>query len=97
MERFFQARDRWATQTHQRGAAGSHHALATTVFAQQEEWEVDALLFPQLYSLHAVNNLRATLAHEIHAHPIEHIGRRPSVLWSLRSKGARLLDPPWGK
>jgi D-cysteine desulfhydrase len=44
------------------GAAGSHHVLACTVYGRRAGFEVAALLIPQPYSAHAVDNLRAGLA-----------------------------------
>ncbi len=44
------------------GAAGSHHALATTLFGRAAGHEVEAILVPQLRTAHVVENLRADLA-----------------------------------
>lgn len=43
------------------GAAGSHHAFATSVFGQRAGFEVRAILFPQIWSEHAEHMLRRTL------------------------------------
>jgi 1-aminocyclopropane-1-carboxylate deaminase/D-cysteine desulfhydrase-like pyridoxal-dependent ACC family enzyme len=43
------------------GAAGSHHVLATTIFAQEAGIGVEAVLVPQPKTDHVVSNLRAFL------------------------------------
>lgn len=44
------------------GAAGSHHAYATSVFGLRYGFDVRAVLFPQPWSAHAEQMLRLTLA-----------------------------------
>ncbi|CAN5207645.1 pyridoxal-phosphate dependent enzyme [soil metagenome] len=44
------------------GAAGSHHVLATALFAAREGLAVDAVVVPQRYTAHVGMNLRADLA-----------------------------------
>ncbi|MCB9584600.1 MAG: pyridoxal-phosphate dependent enzyme [Polyangiaceae bacterium] len=44
------------------GAAGSHHVYATSLFGLQQGFDVRAVLFPQPWSEHAEQMLRATLA-----------------------------------
>jgi 1-aminocyclopropane-1-carboxylate deaminase/D-cysteine desulfhydrase-like pyridoxal-dependent ACC family enzyme len=51
------------------GAVGSHHVLATTVFARQVGLPVDAVLVPQPRTLHVVQDLRADLAQGLRALP----------------------------
>jgi len=48
------------------GAIGSHHALATALFAQQRGLEVHVLHFPQPITPHVVTNLRALVATGAH-------------------------------
>lgn len=43
------------------GAAGSHHVLATALFAGREGLAVDAVVIPQRYTPHVAANLRADL------------------------------------
>jgi 1-aminocyclopropane-1-carboxylate deaminase/D-cysteine desulfhydrase-like pyridoxal-dependent ACC family enzyme len=43
------------------GAAGSHHVLATAIFAREQGIELDAILIPQRKTPHVVENLRADL------------------------------------
>ena len=42
------------------GAAGSHHALATALYARDFGIDVEVVLVPQRYSCHVVENLRVT-------------------------------------
>lgn len=44
------------------GAAGSHQVVATTHYGRREGFEVEAVLVPQPFSEHGVDNLRAALA-----------------------------------
>ena len=44
------------------GAAGSHHVLATSVFGRAQGLEVAAVVVPQRYTEHVVENMRADLA-----------------------------------
>jgi len=44
------------------GAAGSHHALATALYARDLGIEVEAVLVPQLRTSHVAENLRVTAA-----------------------------------
>jgi D-cysteine desulfhydrase len=43
------------------GAAGSHHVLATGIWARERGFEVEAVLVPQRRTAHVVENLRADL------------------------------------
>ncbi len=52
------------------GAAGSHHALATTLFAADLRLRVDVVAFPQPWSAHAEAQLRALLRAGAEVHPI---------------------------
>lgn len=63
------ARARGAERVVTVGAVGSHHVLATTVFARQVGLGVDAVLVPQPRTSHVVDDLRADLAQGLHALP----------------------------
>ena len=71
------------------GAVGSHHVLATGLFARQVGLAVDAVLVPQPATPHVTENLRATLALGVNvlpasrpsrtrrsSHPASRLGRR---------------------
>lgn len=51
------------------GAAGSHHALATAVYAKCFGLSAAAILTPQHWSAHAETTLRATLAQGLEIYP----------------------------
>lgn len=51
------------------GAAGSHHALATTLYAADLELPVHVVAFPQPYSAHAEGHLKAMLQAGAEVHP----------------------------
>lgn len=56
------ARSRDATRVITAGAAGSHHALATTVFGNQLGFDVSLVLFPQPFTPHVRDILLADAA-----------------------------------
>ncbi len=56
------ARQRNCTRLLTVGAAGSHHALATTIYGAAAGFEVNTLLVPQYHTPHAERVLRATIA-----------------------------------
>jgi 1-aminocyclopropane-1-carboxylate deaminase/D-cysteine desulfhydrase-like pyridoxal-dependent ACC family enzyme len=77
------ARARGATRIVTVGAVGSHHVLATAVFARRMGIGVDAVLVPQPRTDHALADLRADLAQGVVVVPAStypeaamHIGRR---------------------
>lgn len=77
------------------GPAGSHHVLATAVYARSVGMRVHAVLWPQRDSPHARETLRA-----IHA-TVEHVRAAPSVLgvgpvWARQYAALRLFGgfPP---
>lgn len=43
------------------GAAGSHHVLATAIWAREQGMELEAVLVPQVKTAHVLENLRADL------------------------------------
>jgi D-cysteine desulfhydrase len=59
------------------GAAGSHHVLATTLFAPRYGLEVAAVLCPQPWSEHAERNLRSALAAGLEAIPTRSMATVP--------------------
>ncbi len=63
------ARSRGARRIVTVGAAGSHHVLATAIWAREQGMEVDAVLLPQLKTPHVVENLRADLGAGAHVLP----------------------------
>lgn len=52
------------------GAAGSHHVVATTLYAAREGLRTTALLFPQLGTPHVQDNLRAAIACGLEVVPV---------------------------
>lgn len=64
------ARARKKTRIVTIGAAGSHHVLATGVFAIDAGFGVDALLVAQPRTEHVANNLRASLRLGVRVHPV---------------------------
>lgn len=52
------------------GALGSHHALATAIHGSRAGFEVHAFLFPQPYTAHVDENLRAHGAVGTKLHPV---------------------------
>lgn len=66
---FAELRRRGATRLVTVGAAGSHHVLATALFAPAEGLQVSALLFPQPSTPHVVDVLRAIVASQVNLIP----------------------------
>jgi 1-aminocyclopropane-1-carboxylate deaminase/D-cysteine desulfhydrase-like pyridoxal-dependent ACC family enzyme len=78
------------------GAAGSHHVLATTIFAQQEGIGVDAVLVPQPKTEHVVSNMRAFLGHGLHAFPAGSFAGVPLLVARRLLAGKDVLYVPVG-
>jgi 1-aminocyclopropane-1-carboxylate deaminase/D-cysteine desulfhydrase-like pyridoxal-dependent ACC family enzyme len=78
------------------GAAGSHHVLATTIFAQQEGIGVDAVLVPQPKTEHVVSNLRAFLGHDLKAFPAGSFAGVPLAVVRRLLAGKDVLYVPVG-
>src|SRR5688572_17113709 len=57
------------------GAAGSHHVLATTLFARKHGLAVHAVLVPQPWTGHVEENLRCDLAGGAVIHPVKSFAR----------------------
>jgi 1-aminocyclopropane-1-carboxylate deaminase/D-cysteine desulfhydrase-like pyridoxal-dependent ACC family enzyme len=83
------------------GAAGSHHSLATAIFGAEQGFTAHVVLFPQRYSPHVEEQLRAMLAAGAQIHPVRspalvHAGLG-AVAASLRIRGRRpFIIPPGG-
>jgi 1-aminocyclopropane-1-carboxylate deaminase/D-cysteine desulfhydrase-like pyridoxal-dependent ACC family enzyme len=69
------------------GAAGSHHALATTIFAEDIGFPVHAVTMPQRATTHVEENLRALLALGAEVHPV---GSAPAMIAKMATLSARL-------
>lgn len=80
------------------GAVGSHHVLATTLFAKRRGFEVAALLVPQPRTDHVVANIRAAFGHGLDAWPLRAGSRRASdVAAALRQvRSDDFFLPPGG-
>lgn len=83
------------------GAAGSHHVLATALFAKKHNLAVHAILVPQPASEHVTLDLRAMLAQGAELHPVSYLSAVPAataaLLARLRLTGRRpYLVPPGG-
>ena len=83
------------------GAAGSHHALATALFAAELRMRVEVVAFPQPFSPHAEGQLRALLSAGAHLHPIRSgaiaIPAIHALAARLRVRGRRpFVIPPGG-
>jgi len=68
------------------GAAGSHHVLATTLFAREIGLPVVAVLTPQPWTEHAEATLRASLAAGLEAHPVRGVASVPFALARLKRR-----------
>lgn len=83
------------------GAAGSHHALASAIFAADLRMRVDVVSFAQPSSAHAEAQLRALLHAGAHVHPtrspIAAPARMQGLAATLRVRGRQpLVVPPGG-
>jgi 1-aminocyclopropane-1-carboxylate deaminase/D-cysteine desulfhydrase-like pyridoxal-dependent ACC family enzyme len=65
----YDARSRGARRIVTIGAVGSHHVLATAIFARELDVPVEAVLVPQSRTPHVVENLRADLALGVRVFP----------------------------
>ncbi|MBX3270788.1 MAG: pyridoxal-phosphate dependent enzyme [Sandaracinaceae bacterium] len=83
------------------GAAGSHHALATAIFASELRLRVHVVAFPQPWSAHAEHQLRAILHAGAEVHPVPSpalaLPRAQALAARLRLRGRRPhVIPPGG-
>jgi len=73
------------------GAAGSHHVLATTYFANQIGLRVEAVLVPQPRTTHVVEVLRAGVGLGLRCFPVTSWGAVPFVLAQRVAAGAAYI------
>ncbi len=84
------------------GALGSHHALATTLYARAMGLETHVLHFPQPVTPHVLTNLRAIIAAGAHLTLAEGMPRVPlrwleeRARWALTSRQRRYAIPAGG-
>jgi len=88
------ARAKGARRLVTQGAAGSHHVLATAVFGQENGFEVDAVLVPQIRTDHVAENLRAVVGLGVRTTPVGSYAG--AVLASLRLLGEGAFLVPVG-
>lgn len=87
------ARARGARRIVTVGAAGSHHALATAVFAPQLGLRAAAILCPQRATAHAERTLRAALDAGLEVYPAGHFASTPFKLASVLRRGDYFVPP----
>jgi 1-aminocyclopropane-1-carboxylate deaminase/D-cysteine desulfhydrase-like pyridoxal-dependent ACC family enzyme len=75
------------------GAVGSHHVLATAYFGRQLGLDVEAVLFPQPRTGHAVEVLRAGLACGLRAFAARSMAAVPFMVGLRTVAGGRLVPP----
>lgn len=88
-----EARRRGARRILTMGAAGSHHVLATTLFAHERDLPVAAVLCPQAWSEHAEQTLRAALGFGLEAHPTRAMSTVPLALPRVARRGDYIVAP----
>jgi D-cysteine desulfhydrase len=77
------------------GAVGSHHVLATAYFGQRLQLEVEAVLFPQPFTEHALEVVRAALASGLKPVCVPALARVPFAV-ARRMTRDSLWIPPGG-
>lgn len=77
------ARSRRADRILTVGAAGSHHVLATSLFAPDFELPVEAILFPQPSTIERETHLRAALQAGARLHAVRSVAALPMALAAL--------------
>jgi 1-aminocyclopropane-1-carboxylate deaminase/D-cysteine desulfhydrase-like pyridoxal-dependent ACC family enzyme len=87
------ARARGARRILTFGAGGSHHVLATTLYARTIGIETAAVLWPQPWSAHAEDILRAAIGAGLQAFPVGSRAAAPLGLVRIRSRGDYLVPP----
>lgn len=75
------------------GAAGSHHVLATTLFARQAGLGAGAVLGPQPWTAHAEATLGCSLSNGLEAYPVSSWGEIPGALVRVHQPGDYWLLP----
>jgi 1-aminocyclopropane-1-carboxylate deaminase/D-cysteine desulfhydrase-like pyridoxal-dependent ACC family enzyme len=85
------ARARGKTRIVTIGAVGSHQIVATSVYGQREGFSVDAVLVSQPSSAHGQDNIRAALAHGLHATVASSWAVAPAVVAARLGRDAYLV------
>ena len=85
------AKEHGATRIVTIGAAGSHHVLATAIFAAEMGIAVDAVLVPQPRTPHVADNLRASLAQGLRAFPVRSYAGVPWAVLRRLGPGATFV------
>jgi len=75
------------------GAAGSHHLLTLSLFARAAGVKVAALAFPQPYTEHALDTLRAALGLGLELYPLRHAALIPWLLPRVLRRSDYLVAP----
>ena len=75
------------------GAAGSHHVLATTLFAERAGIAVAAVICPQPRTPHAISMLRATVGTGAELHAVGSMAGVPLGTLRVLRRGDYLIPP----
>jgi D-cysteine desulfhydrase len=87
------ARDHGSERVVTFGAAGSHHALTTALFAPDFGLRAAAILGPQVRTVHAEAVLRASLASGLEAVPVSNLALAPVALVRMLRRGDYVVGP----
>lgn len=75
------------------GAVGSHHVLATAYFGRRLGFEIEAVLFPQPSTEHALEVLRAALGAGLKPWPVRSVVRAPFAAAMRIARGSKWIPP----
>ncbi|HXX67156.1 MAG TPA: pyridoxal-phosphate dependent enzyme [Polyangiaceae bacterium] len=75
------------------GAAGSHHVLATAYFGRRLGLDVEGVLFPQPWTEHALEVLRAAIGAGLRAWPVRSVASVPLAVARRMARGCRFIPP----
>jgi 1-aminocyclopropane-1-carboxylate deaminase/D-cysteine desulfhydrase-like pyridoxal-dependent ACC family enzyme len=75
------------------GAVGSHHVLATAYFGRRLQFEVEAVLFPQPSTAHALEVVRAALGAGLRPWPVSSVAHVPLAIVQRIARGCRWIPP----
>jgi len=75
------------------GAAGSHHLLTLTLFARAAGLRSAALVFPQPFTEHALDTLRAGIGLGLELHPAPHAALIPWLMPRVLGRDDYLIAP----
>lgn len=75
------------------GAVGSHHVLATAYFGRRLRFEVEAVLFPQPFTEHALEVVRAAVASGLTPYGVPSIAGVPLAVLPRIARGSRWIPP----